>query len=359
MGRLAGCRAAPSTIGAPMTTTETIPKLFLVGCPRSGTTWLRDIFRAHPQVVASQETALFDFVRLPWTELVDAPLSKKRPRIGEEGPFKAPLLDALEWLLVRRRPDWYDDWREVLVRYYGGRGAFILSHPGVVRVPTLWARLRSRLVAYPDLLAAIDRAEAADGASRDEKTALVARTILDRYFLDHGGEPGQVLVEKTPSHLLHGEFILRHLPEARLIEIVRDGRDVCVSMDSYRRWMPQDRRFQAWLWACYVEAGQRLAAEPDLADRLLQVRYEALLADPPREVRRMLELAELEASPERVAEIVRQTRFETIKETEGAGEGMHYRKGVAGDWHDRLAPDDLEILREVAGPAFESLGYAW
>jgi len=353
MGALAGHRGAWVRAQGPFA--DGCRKLFVAGCPRSGTTWVRDVFRCHPQAVTSTETALFDFLRQDWTVLVAAPLRKQRPRVGEEGPLRAPLLDALEWLLIRRRPPWYAHWREILVRYFGGRVAFVLNHSRVLPVPTLWARLRSRLVPYPDLLRAISAAEAVAGASGEEKTAHVARAILDGYFTRHGGAPRRLLVEKTPSHLFHGEFILRHLPEAKLIEVLRDGRDVCVSMDSYKRWMPQDRRFQVWLWARYVEAGRRLEAEPAFAGRLLQVRYEALSEDPAREIRRMLEFADLDAAPERVAEIAERTRLGKV---EKAGEGRHYRKGVVGDWRGRLTAEDLEVFRQGAGPALESLGYA-
>lgn len=333
----------------------TCPKLFIAGCPRSGTTWVHDVLRVHPGAVTTLETALFDFLRVDWTVLVGAPLKRERRRVGDEGPVVAPVLDALERLLVRRRPPWYGEWREVLVRYFGSRGAFVLNHSGVLRVPTLWARLRGRLVSYPDLLAAIAAAEAVPGAGRDEKVARVARAVLDGYFLRRGGTAGQLLVEKTPSHLFHADFILRWLPEARLIEVVRDGRDVCVSMDSYRRWMPQDRRFQAWLWARYVEAGCRLESDPSVAGRVLRVRYEALKEDPAREVRRILEHAELAAAPDVVGEIVERTRIENVARH---GEGRHYRKGVVGDWLGRLTEEDLDVLRQEAGPAFALAGYA-
>ncbi len=52
-------------------------KVFLVGCPRSGTTWLQIILASHPQIASVRETHLFDtyFARLyqQWHSEASAP----------------------------------------------------------------------------------------------------------------------------------------------------------------------------------------------------------------------------------------------------------------------------------------------
>jgi hypothetical protein len=49
--------------------------VFLVGCPRSGTTWLQRLLAAHPRVRTGQESHLFDFYIGPqlrvWNKLLD------------------------------------------------------------------------------------------------------------------------------------------------------------------------------------------------------------------------------------------------------------------------------------------------
>jgi hypothetical protein len=49
--------------------------VFLVGCPRSGTTWLQRLLATHPQVRTGQESHLFDFYIGPqlrrWREVLD------------------------------------------------------------------------------------------------------------------------------------------------------------------------------------------------------------------------------------------------------------------------------------------------
>jgi hypothetical protein len=326
-------------------------KVFIVGCPRSGTTWVLDIFREHPLVVTSLETALFDFLREPWWEITRAPLSK--PRAGEQGASRV-VADLLERLLVRDPSPWYPEWRKVLIAYFGSRAAFALNHSGVLRRRTLQSRMRSRLVGYDRLRKLIAEAEAEPGATHDEKVARVARRVLDEHYVRQSGAAGGVLVEKSPSHLFHAGFILDHLPEAQVLEIVRDGRDVCVSMDAYRRWMPQDRGFQAWLWKTYVKEGFQLQREERFRDRFLRVRYEDLQGDRLAGIAAMLEFVGLEASPERVRGIAEATHISRIQD---AGEGRHYRKGVVGDWQDRLKPEGLSLFREATGDLLERLGY--
>jgi len=79
--------------------------------------------------------------------------------------------------------------------------------------------------------------------------------------------------EKTPANVFYFEDILRHFSgEVRLIEVVRDGRDVVTSHHPSRPgefWMRSKR------WIDAVEAGGRLRDD----DRVLTVRYEDMVTD--------------------------------------------------------------------------------
>jgi LPS sulfotransferase NodH len=59
--------------------------VFLIGCPRSGTTWLQRMLAAHPGIATGQETHLFDFYIGPqlriWRKLLD-PSVTGRGRVG-------------------------------------------------------------------------------------------------------------------------------------------------------------------------------------------------------------------------------------------------------------------------------------
>jgi hypothetical protein len=96
---------------------------------------------------------------------------------------------------------------------------------------------------------------------------------------ESGARPGQRWCEKTPGNVRCFDAITAAIPDARLINLVRDGRDVVTSrhsLDPSRYWVAAER------WVADVELG--LAC-----DAALTVRYEDLVADYEATVRSILE----------------------------------------------------------------------
>jgi hypothetical protein len=87
-----------------------------------------------------------------------------------------------------------------------------------------------------------------------------------------------IVVEKTPSHSLHVDTILRFVPETRVLHIVRDGRDVAASMmnaaeqDWGAHWAAGSIGAAARVWRDHV-IGARGAKD---RAPYLEVRYEDL-----------------------------------------------------------------------------------
>jgi hypothetical protein len=91
--------------------------------------------------------------------------------------------------------------------------------------------------------------------------------------------------EKTPDHFAHVPTIMREFPEAFVLCIVRDPRDVCLSL----RGMPWNRDAlpeSARKWKTYAEQTDRYRQE--YPDRFRVVRYEDLLDEPERRMREVL-----------------------------------------------------------------------
>lgn len=110
----------------------------------------------------------------------------------------------------------------------------------------------------------------------------VLATILDLYALrQEKKRPG----EKTPQHLLHVPTILGFFPQARIICLLRDGRDAALSLaDMPWGW---SLRAAAELWQRYLrmtEECQRL-----FGDNFMVVSYEKLLASTDETMKSVME----------------------------------------------------------------------
>jgi hypothetical protein len=207
------------------------------------------------------------------------------------------------------------------------------------------------------LLRLIEWAFSADGVSDGEAAESVIEAVFDSYFLEHGGSEHKTLLEKTPGHLGYAAHILRRFPEARMVEVLRDGRDVCVSMQMQAltlSWPPKTRREQIAAWVGAVHRGIEIRSDPEVGDRVHLVRYESLKADPEAEIARLFEFAGLEADDRSLAEIVDGSDFRHHRTT---GAGSHTRRGEVGDWQNHFDAADEALFRELAGDAFMAAGY--
>ena len=153
-------------------------RVFLVGCPRSGTTLLQSLIAAHPRVLSFPESHFFT--------------------LG----FGGSLLDRLRkrllggWHLERVFRDW--------LRRIEGMG-FAPTMP----VRRTWRRRR-----------------------------MVGQFVvqLDDWTRRAGKD---VWIEKTPMHIDHIHQIVRDIPDARFLHLVRDGRAVVASLYEVTRRHPE------------------------------------------------------------------------------------------------------------------------
>jgi hypothetical protein len=151
-------------------------------------------------------------------------------------------------------------------------------------------------------------------------------------------------------------MILDWFPEARIIEVVRDGRDVCVSLEKHALtmdWPPTTRRGQIELWVRAIEHGRRLHADPRAAERVRRVHYEDLLSDPHAELTRLFDFCGIDVAADAIDGIIEANLISGQRTSEGG----HRRKGVAGDWKIMLTPDDVTMFDELAGELSASVGY--
>jgi Sulfotransferase family len=181
------------------------------------------------------------------------------------------------------------------------------------------------------------------------------------------------VVVKEPNGSHASDTIFSLLPNARLLFLLRDGRDVLDSLadalreeDSWwvtgrtNRRVDRDsiRNFvlrHSHAWLTRTNATQRAfdRLEPD--NRLL-VRYERLLEDTKGEVTRIAAWAGMETNPGRIQEVVEGHRFDATP-AENRGPGKAVRRAQPGGWRERFTGEEIALMHEIMGERLNDLGY--
>ena len=107
--------------------------------------------------------------------------------------------------------------------------------------------------------------------------------LVDTIFSLHVAKSGKARWgDKTPQYVTEIDVLRAVFPECRVIHVVRDGRDVALSMRKIS-WgsacLPRVARDWAWKTTLARKMGALLG------DHYLEVRYEALVVDPESELR--------------------------------------------------------------------------
>ncbi len=84
----------------------------------------------------------------------------------------------------------------------------------------------------------------------------------------------KIVGEKSPAHLLYWKTIIRSYPDAKIICIVRDGRD-CILSNVKQKWTSQNPYKHAAEWGAYTREYARLSSMHP--DKVILIKFEELL----------------------------------------------------------------------------------
>ena len=270
------------------------PYVFIVGCPRSGTTLLRHILMAHPQITITPESHWIPV----WFE--------ERKGLTPDGMVTSQLIGLL------------------------------LEHPR-------FARLRIGREELAGLMA--------DGHPLSYSAFVTG--ILDLY----GKRKHKLLVgTKTPQYVRRMPTLHSLWPRARFVHLIRDGRDVWLSLASWSK-TPQTRLALLPTWkddpvstgALWWESNVRLGRESgkSLGPGLYyEVRYESLVAHPREECEALNAFLGLPYDDAMLRFDETQTKR---KERRPITPGLR-------DWRTQMSGDDVERFEAMAGDLLDELG---
>lgn len=260
--------------------------MFIVGCDRSGTTLLRGMLDAHPQVAVPPESQVFP-------QLLRA--------------FSDGTVDPVQGIEILRANPRFRAWGvddEVVQRCLAGR----------------------------------------DAAS--------AIQLLGKSYAAHRGK--SIWIDKTPWYVLEIDLLAEAFPDATFVHVVRDGRDVALSLVE-QLWGPGQFGEAAMYWRERVRAGDQ--ARRVYGDRVIDLRYEDLVADPVKALTQVLTPLRQSFDPamlyyrEKASSIV-----EGVVRPE-AHQGLYRPLGPTRDWRAVLELRDLQLFDELAGPVLDRHGY--
>ena len=268
---------------------EGIRPIFVVGCQRSGSTLLGSMLGAHPEIIC-----------LP------------------EGQFIADLMPCVDRAVVPSQ---------------------IIDH-----IEKHW---RFRVWEF-DL--GSDRPAPGDV----DATYRGAVEWLVRRYADANGRPSaKIWVDQQPGHVRFLWRLLQHIPDAKVIHIIRDGRAVAASIMPLD-WGPNEIHSAARIWKTSIGLGYAAGAFLG-PDQLLHIHYEDLVQYPETTMRRIAEFVGVEFQPC----LLKSTGLRLPRFTEN----QHRLIGAPLDrdriyaWQRKLTHRQIEIFESVSSGLLEQLGY--
>ncbi|MGH9227696.1 MAG: sulfotransferase family protein [Acidimicrobiales bacterium] len=170
-----------------------------------------------------------------------------------------------------------------------------------------------------------------------------------------------VFVEKTPFHLFHVERILARDPDARVVHVVRDGRDVVTSVLAGQyplgKWPTRRLRLLAAcaLWELFTWEGLRLAQLE--SERFHTLRYEDVVRAPRTALETLARFLELDDSDAALDAWFDRTR------RIGSNSSFQSMRGICDQavsrWREpnKLRPDEAELVAGLLAPTLALAGY--
>jgi Sulfotransferase family len=164
--------------------------------------------------------------------------------------------------------------------------------------------------------------------------------------------------DTTPEHLLYLDRIKETIPDALIIHIIRDGRDVALSADKqeYIKRLPWDRKpskMAAGLyWEWMVNRGRRDGRR--LGDDYTEVKFEELVREPRETLARLGKFIAQELNYDRIRQVGIGSVSDPNTSFAGEPEGSF---NPVGRWQSGYSTEELATFEGLVGRTLTETGY--
>ena len=166
--------------------------------------------------------------------------------------------------------------------------------------------------------------------------------------------------ECTPLHLLYLPLIKKAVPDALIVHIIRDGRDVTASLHriGWIRPLPWDRA-RAYLapaifWRWIVSKGRRYGQQ--MGNDYMEVHYEDVVQQPRETLARIGAFIEQDLDYDRV----QQNPLGSLQNPNSSfrGDGQEKEANTIARWKTMFTPEQIRNIEAVDGDLLQATGYA-
>jgi hypothetical protein len=232
-----------------------------------------------------------------------------------------------------------------------------------------WARITNITKDYNHLVDVRDRQRDRQGVEPlDGRDSLKLFYAMIRIALDKA--PRDVDWSGIKDLTLSAHGFLRFLPNARVINVIRDPRDIAISGRAHSRRIDRtnDQSLNE-LTDNYVStaAGHWLKQQAlvesvrrDFPNRTHDIRYEDLINDFAPTVASLMRFFGTAHDPATIETLRETTDFKRLSGGRPQGQeddSSYFRKGVAGDWRETLSPAQVTKIADICGAQLDAYGY--
>ncbi len=176
-----------------------------------------------------------------------------------------------------------------------------------------------------------------------------------------------IVLEKTPDHVLYWNNILRIFPDASFLHIVRDPRSVVSSLCAAgagwgRQWASREVLVNCETWIKYIKESKNLKAA---TDNFLQVTYEDLWRNGENTLMSVFSWLGVQISFDECRKILDECQIANLRDNRleappwdlAAEPKEFYRRGGTENWRSELTPREAFLIEHLARDLMTELGF--